>query len=38
MKKFLMAVAAALVVLPAHSGPLKDNESYTNHSMGCMLL
>jgi len=38
MKKFLMAVAAALVVLPAHSGPLKDNEYYTNHSMGCMLL
>ena len=38
MKKFLMAVAAALVVLPAHSGPLKDNQFYTMHSMGCMLL
>ena len=38
MKKFLMAVAAALVVLPAHSGPLKDDQFYTMHSMGCMLL
>ena len=39
MKKFLMAMAAAaVVVLPAHSAPLKDGEYNTMHSMGCMLL
>ena len=31
-------VAAAAVALPVHSAPLKDNEFYTMHSMGCMLL
>ena len=39
MKKIIASlVAAAAVALPAHSDPLKDNEYYTNHSMGCMLL
>ena len=34
----MAAVAAAAVALPAHSDPLKDNEYFTPHSMGCMLL
>jgi len=39
MKKIIASlVAAAAVALPAHSGPLKDNEFNTMHSMGCMLL
>jgi len=39
MKKIIASLAvAAAVALPAHSDPLKDNEYYTNHSMGCMLL
>ena len=38
MKKLLTAVAAALVALPVHSAPLKDNQFFTMHSMGCMLL
>jgi len=39
MKKIIASlVAAAAVALPALSDPLKDNEYYTNHSMGCMLL
>ena len=39
MKKILMAaVAAAAVALPAHSDPIKDNEYFSMHSMGCMLL
>lgn len=39
MKKIIASlVAAAAVVLPAHSDPLKDNEFNTMHSMGCMLL
>jgi hypothetical protein len=39
MKKIIaLLVAAAAVALPALSDPLKDNEYYTNHSMGCMLL
>ena len=39
MKKIIAAVvAAAAVVLPVHSAPLKDNEFNTMHSMGCMLL
>ena len=39
MKKIIASlVAVAAVVLPAHSDPLKDNEYYTMHSMGCMLL
>ena len=31
-------VAAAAVALPVHSAPIKDNQFYTMHSMGCMLL
>ena len=39
MKKIIASlVAAAAVALPAHSDPLKDNEYFTMHSMGCMLL
>lgn len=39
MKKIIAAVvAAAAVALPVHSDPLKDNEYFTMHSMGCMLL
>ena len=39
MKNIIAAmVAAAAVVLPVHSAPLKDNEFNTMHSMGCMLL
>ncbi len=39
MKKIIASlVAVAAVALPALSDPLKDNEYYTNHSMGCMLL
>ena len=39
MKKIIASlVAAAAVALPVHSGPLKDNEYKTMHSMGCMLL
>ena len=39
MKKIIASlVAAAAVALPVHSGPLKDNEFNTMHSMGCMLL
>ena len=39
MKKIIASlVAAVAVALPAHSDPLKDNEYYSNHSMGCMLL
>ena len=39
MKKIIASlVAAAAVALPALSDPLKDNDYYTNHSMGCMLL
>ena len=39
MKKIIASlVAAAAVVLPAHSDPLQENEYNTHHSMGCMLL
>ena len=39
MKKLITAaVVAAAVALPVHSDPLKDNEYFTMHSMGCMLL
>ena len=39
MKKIIASlVAAATIALPALADPLKDNEYYTNHSMGCMLL
>jgi len=31
-------VAAVAVALPVHSDPLKDNEYFTMHSMGCMML
>ena len=39
MKKIIASlVAAAAVALPVHSDPLQENEYYTSHSTGCMLL
>ena len=39
MKKIIASlVAAATVALPVHSDPLQENEYYTSHSTGCMLL
>jgi len=39
MKKIIASlVAAVAVALPVHSDPLQENEYYTSHSMGCMLL
>ena len=33
-----MALAAALISAPVLADPLKENEYFTPHSMGCMLL
>ena len=39
MKKIIMALMAACLAVPAAiADPLKEDEYYTNHSMGCMLL
>ena len=39
MKKLIAAlVAAAAVALPAHSDPITEDEFFTPHAMGCMLL
>ena len=39
MKKIIASlVAAAAVALPAHSDPIAEDEFFTSHSMGCMLL
>ena len=39
LKKLIASlVVAGAVVLPAQSDPLKSNEYFSNHSMGCMLL
>lgn len=39
MKKIIASlVTAVAVALPVHSDPLQENEYYTSHSMGCMLL
>ena len=39
MKKIIASlVAAAAVALPAHSDPIAEDEFFTPHSMGCMLL
>ena len=39
MKKIIASlVAAAAVALPAHSDPITEDEFFTPHSMGCMLL
>ena len=39
MKKIIASlVAAVAVVLPAHSDPIKEDEYFTPHAQGCMLL
>ena len=38
MKKLIMALAAALMTAPVLADPIKDDEYFTPHSMGCMLL
>jgi|TARA_R110001583_G_scaffold22780_6_gene85011 hypothetical protein len=38
MKKIIMALMAACLAAPVMADPIKDNEYYTHHSMGCMLL
>ena len=39
MKKIIASlVAVAAVVLPAHSDPIKEDEYFTPHAQGCMLL
>ena len=39
MKKFIMTLlAAATIAAPALADPIKEDDYYTNHSMGCMLL
>ena len=39
MKKLLSVIASiALISVPVMADPLKDDEYYSNHSMGCMLL
>ena len=38
MKKIIMALMAACLAAPVTADPLKDNEYFTMHSMGCMLL
>ena len=39
MKKIIASVvAAAAVALPAHSDPIKEDEFFTPHAQGCMLL
>ena len=39
MKKIIMSLlAAATISVPAFADPIKDDEYFTMHSMGCMLL
>ena len=39
MKKIIASlVAVAAVALPAHSDPIKEDEFFTPHAQGCMLL
>ena len=38
MNKLIMALAAALISAPVLADPIKENEYFTPHSMGCMLL
>ena len=39
MKKIIMSLlAAATISVPALADPIKDEEYFTMHSMGCMLL
>ena len=38
MKKLMMALAAALMTAPVMADPIKENEFFTPHAQGCMLL
>ena len=39
MKKIIMSLlAAASIAAPVLADPIDENDYYTNHSMGCMLL
>ena len=38
MKKLMMALAAAFISAPVLADPIKDNEYFTPHAQGCMLL
>ena len=38
MKKLMMALAAALIAAPVLADPIKDDEFFTPHAQGCMLL
>ena len=38
MKKLMMALAAALITAPVMADPIDDNEFFTPHAQGCMLL
>ena len=38
MKKIIMALMAACLAAPVMAEPLKDEDYFTMHSMGCMLL
>ena len=38
MKKLMMALAAALIAAPVMADPIKEDEYFTPHAQGCMLL
>ena len=38
MKKLMMTLAAAFISAPVLADPIKDDEYFSMHSMGCMLL
>ena len=38
MKKLMMALAAALMTAPVMADPIKEDEFFTPHAQGCMLL
>ena len=38
MKKLMMALAAALIAAPVMANPIKEDEYFTPHAQGCMLL
>ena len=38
MKKLMMALAAALMTAPVMADPITEDEFFTPHAQGCMLL
>ena len=38
MKKLMMVLAAALMTAPVMADPIKEDEFFTPHAQGCMLL